>query len=408
MTADRRTRWLRGVAGAGAAVVLALAALTASSPVAKALRRGDFLTGVVMGTDLAENTPHTDTLLMLMYHPRESRLDVISIPRDTKIDLPGYRFGRINEVFAYHYAQTRDPAKAADETRAAVGRLFSAAGVDLTPAYFLHVDYGGFRNVIDALGGVSLAVGEPMDYDDQAGNFHVHLATGLQRLDGERALGYVRYRGRSGDRGRIHRQMDFLRTLAAPLRSPQILWRGPRALAAAWGSWRSNLRPWEWAALALEARRLKSSGINTLLLPGSPRGAAWEMDPGRTAYVLGRLENSAPAAPVSPETAAPSAAESPARVKVWNASERKGLALEVVRFLRARGFDVVEWGNYNGRQARSRVVDRSGRFDRAREVAGALGVASLYSDVDPALRTDVDVVLGQDFSFPVGKATEVP
>jgi hypothetical protein len=84
-------------------------------------------------------------------------------------------------------------------------------------------------------------------------------------------------------------------------------------------------------------------------------------------------------------------------VKVWNASGRVGLAIQVVRRLRAAGVDVVEWGNYNGRQNKSRVIDRSGQFERARTVAALLNVVSIYSDVDPGLRTDVDVVLGEDF-----------
>jgi hypothetical protein len=82
---------------------------------------------------------------------------------------------------------------------------------------------------------------------------------------------------------------------------------------------------------------------------------------------------------------------------VWNASGRVGLAIKVVRRLRTAGFDVVEWGNYNGRQNKSRVIDRSGQFERARTVAASLNVVSIYSDVDPGLRTDVDVILGEDF-----------
>lgn len=69
----------------------------------------------------------------------------------------------------------------------------------------------------------------------------------------------------------------------------------------------------------------------------------------------------------------------------------------MTRRLRGAGFDVVEWGNYNGHQKKSRVIDRSGRFEQARRVAEALGLVSLYSDADPALRTDVEVLLGEDF-----------
>lgn len=52
--------------------------------------RADF--GAVIGTDLAEHAPHSDTLMVWLYRPSEGQLDVLSIPRDTRVDLPGYRF----------------------------------------------------------------------------------------------------------------------------------------------------------------------------------------------------------------------------------------------------------------------------------------------------------------------------
>ncbi|MBL8024089.1 MAG: LCP family protein [Elusimicrobia bacterium] len=413
------SRFFRGVASLGALVVLVLAVFASLSPVARALRRGDPLTGAVLGTDLAEHAPHSDTLLVWIYRPSRNQVDIVSIPRDTKINLPGYRFRRINEVFAYHFAQKRGAHVAAEKVCEAVGHLFHKAGAVLTPTYYVQVDFEGFRRLVDRLGGVTLSVDEPMDYDDKAGNFHVHLATGLQHLQGEDSLGFVRYRGRSGDRGRILRQMEFVRALSKRLVSPEIVWRGPRAIWEVSKAVHTNLSFWDLLFLAAEARRLTSSGVNTVLLPGRPNGAAWEMDVERTTFVLERLSvgggeeglsvldsfsseeptggAGAPQEDLPRSHSGKSEAGPRVTVKVWNASGRSGLAFSVVRRLRVAGFDVVDWGNYNGRQNKSRVIDRSGRFDRARRVADVLGVGSLYSDVNPGLRTDVDVVLGDDF-----------
>lgn len=73
-------------------------------------------------------------------------------------------------------------------------------------------------------------VDEPMDYDDQAGR-HVHLTTGVHHVRGEEALGFVRYRGKSGDRGRILRQMEFIQALSKRFSGQEIVWRGLRAVA---------------------------------------------------------------------------------------------------------------------------------------------------------------------------------
>jgi LCP family protein required for cell wall assembly len=387
------------------------------SPLAKALRLGTPVVVAVMGTDLAEKSPHSDTLMVAVYHPRGGRLDLLSIPRDTKIDLRGYRFRRINEVFAYHYAQTGDAHAAARNVCEAVGEVFAGTGSDLKPAYYLQVDFDGFRRMLDRLGGVTITVDEPMDYDDRAGAFHVHLTTGVHHLDGDRALGFVRFRGKSGDRGRILRQMEFVHAVVDRLVSPAIVWRGPQALWEAGHAVRTNLSFLDTIFFSLEARRITSRRLNTVLLPGRPRGAVWEMDAERTGFVLRQLAGVAPGAVSSDAAASPftvdlstsAAVVSPAvpanpdagktTVKVWNASGRVGLAISVVRRLRAAGFDVVEWGNYSGRQKKSRAIDRSGRFDRAGVVAESLGLTSLYSDVDPGLRYDVDVVLGGDFEL---------
>lgn len=416
----RGDRFFRGVAILGALGVMVLAVCASLSPVARALRRGAPLTGAVLGTDLAEHAPHSDTLLVWLYRPSRNQVDIVSIPRDTKINLPGYRFRRINEVFAYHFAQKRGAHVAAEKVCEAVGHLFIKAGAVLTPTYYVQVDFDGFRRLVDRLGGVTLSVDEPMDYDDNAGDFHVHLSTGLHRFMGQDALGFVRFRGRSGDRGRILRQMEFIRALSKRLVSPEIVWRGPRATWEVYRAVHTNLSFWDLLFLAAEARRLTSRSVNTVLLPGRPKGAAWEMDVERTTFVLERLSvgggeasvtlpeslGSAEGAPLdggdddeerSGGTLDTSDSRSRVTVKVWNASGRSGLAFSVVRQLRAAGFDVVDWGNYTGRQHKSRVVDRSGRFERARRVAGALGVGSLYSDLDPGLRTDVDVILGDDF-----------
>lgn len=411
-----RERFGRFAGAAGLAAVLGVAIAAVVSPLAGALRRGDAVTGVALGTDLAENAPHSDTLLAWTVRPRWGRVDVLSIPRDTRVDVPGYRFRRVNEVYAYHHRTKKDALWAAAQTRNAVEQLFRDAGGALFLRNVVQVNYDGFRRLIDRLGGVTVSVDEPMDYDDDAGNFHVHFTTGIRRLDGEDALRFVRFRGRSGDRGRVLRQMEFVRALVRRSVAPDLAWRGPLALVDAWGAVTTNLSLADLAFLVFEARRWSPRSIHPWILPGKPKGAYWEMDRERTAYVLAQLSDAAGgAAPVDGPPEEPGgvaagglAAEGRATVKVWNATSRGGLALRVARRLREAGFDVVEWGNYNGRQAKSRVIDRSGRFESARGVAEALGVGSLYSDTDPALRTDVEVVLGEDAAVRWDAAQENP
>lgn len=89
------------------------------------------------------------------------------------------------------------------------------------------------------------------------------------------------------------------------------------------------------------------------------------------------------------------------RVEVLNAAGRAGLAREATRRLRARGFDVVYFGNAGefGRDS-SVVLDRVGDLRTARSVAGALGIRSVASEPDSSRLLDVTVVLGLDWPPP--------
>ncbi len=103
-----------------------------------------------------------------------------------------------------------------------------------------------------------------------------------------------------------------------------------------------------------------------------------------------------------------SVAEAPAtgrvRVEVLNAAGRAGLAREATRRLRARGFDVVYFGNAAefGRDS-SVVLDRVGDLRTARSVAGALGIRNVASEPDSSRLLEVSVVLGTDWP-PVEKS----
>src|SRR5688572_23409580 len=68
----------------------------ARSPVARALARGERVPILFFGIDAADLSQHTDTLMVASLDPVRNFLGVLSIPRDTRIEVPGYRFRRVN------------------------------------------------------------------------------------------------------------------------------------------------------------------------------------------------------------------------------------------------------------------------------------------------------------------------
>jgi LCP family protein required for cell wall assembly len=370
------------------------------SPMARSMALGEPVTTLVFGTDAARDSEHSDTLLLSSFDPRRHSLDFLSVPRDTRVNMPGYRFHRINEIYGYELRKTNDVGRASRALLGAVETVLSTDTVHVQVPFYVHLNYAGFERIIDLMGGTWVDVLEPMDYDDYNGHYHIHLKPGRRHMDGEEALVYVRYRGQSGDKGRILRQQAFIRATMRGLLSPYMLFRFPLILSEAWRSVDTNIRVSDMITLTLEMRALKAHRIGFKLLPGTTSGPYWAMDRAAARFViqqfLGMISHDSPIhSPKDKVT-----------ISVWNASPEPGMARRVALALRLAGFDVVQWGNFESRQRMTRVVDRSGDLDAARKVAQFLGTDDFHSEVNPGLQVDVEVVVGEDYRGPGLNSTD--
>lgn len=88
------------------------------------------------------------------------------------------------------------------------------------------------------------------------------------------------------------------------------------------------------------------------------------------------------------------------QLDVLNGSGQPKLAQRLTDYLRARGFDVVELGNYTSSIEATQVLDRAGNLDAAKQVAAALGVPEeqVQQKIDKSLYLDVSVIIGKDYS----------
>lgn len=153
----------------------------------------------------------SDTLMVVSLGDEAQYMNVVSIPRDTYVELsPNLGSDKINAAFSYGGVR---------QTRETVSRFL---GVPIH--YYLIVKVHGAKKIIDALGGLQVDVEKDMDYDDNWGHLHIHLKKGPQVLNGEQAVGYARFRAdEEGDRGRIRRQQQVIRALLRKCKDPGIL-----------------------------------------------------------------------------------------------------------------------------------------------------------------------------------------
>lgn len=124
---------------------------------------------------------NTDTMLLVNFNPATDRLNILSIPRDTKVNIPGLKIPKINSIYS-----RKDGEKMLAE---AVSDLL---GVNIN--YYVYFNIATFRNIIDMLGGVEITVPVDMVYNDPTQNLYINLKKGRQRLDGKKAEQFLRFR----------------------------------------------------------------------------------------------------------------------------------------------------------------------------------------------------------------------
>lgn len=186
---------------------------------------------VLLGLDYRKElgSMNTDVIMVAAFNPVSKTATVVSIPRDSDLKLDGYKKHKVNAYYAIFDSIARNEKKlegdaakgyARDETRQMLSKFF---GIDID--YTAVIDFQGFIDVVDALGGVHVNVDKDMRYVDNADHTNIDLKAGEQTLKGEDALGFVRYRksnrgtAASSDFERNERQNQVLGAIVDKLKS---------------------------------------------------------------------------------------------------------------------------------------------------------------------------------------------
>ncbi|MGM0365875.1 MAG: LCP family protein [Actinomycetota bacterium] len=157
------------------------------------------VTVLMLGTDTRdgeEGRGRADTIMLLYLDPEKVEGSLLSIPRDTLVEIPGHGEDKINAAYAY----------GGEELMLKTVSRFLDADIN----HYITIDFNGFIQLIDVLEGVEIEVDRPMD-DPKSGTF---FSAGKHNLTGEQALAYTRDRSTElGDIGRIQRQQHVFRAL---------------------------------------------------------------------------------------------------------------------------------------------------------------------------------------------------
>lgn len=198
----------------------------------------------------------SDTMLLLRFDPRDNKLTLLSIPRDTRANVPGLGLVKMNEANL-----EGGPALAAQTT----SDLLNGVGIDR----YVRVNIQAIEKLIDALGGVEVYVPQDMKYQDDSQHLYINLKQGQQRLNGDQALQFLRFRYDSkGDIGRVQRQQVLMRAFIEQALTPRTLARLPKVLSIVRSHLDTNLSVEELFALVNFASRTQRSDVQMVMLPG--------------------------------------------------------------------------------------------------------------------------------------------
>ncbi len=222
----------------------------------------------------------TDTLIVASIQPSTGKIALLSIPRDLQILLPRYGYTRINSVNAY--SERDNPGEGAKTTAQVIASL-----LDEPMHYYFLVDFQAFEEIVDTAGGIEVNVPrsfyDPFYPDDDFGYAPVSFEQGLQTMNGERALQFVRSRhgtaGEGNDFARARRQQVTLLALKERLLSFDVILRPGRIksiMESLQNHIQTNITFWEGMRFANMVRKLNTNTIINKVLDSGPDGVLTE------------------------------------------------------------------------------------------------------------------------------------
>jgi LCP family protein required for cell wall assembly len=363
---------------------------------------------------------NTDTLIVVSVDPGTGQVAMFQVPRDM-VDVPVpanaqkvwgsvYR-GKINSWYVQNRGREdlwpgqNARTRGFNSLKALLGELY---GLDIP--YYVMVNFQGFRNVVDTLGGVQINVQIPVaesTYPASGGLRRVYIPAGPQHMTGGEALIYARSRHRAagGDFDRGRRQQRVLISLKEQMNPQAVLANLPGLIQALKESVNTDIRTGNMAKLLSLAEKVDTKNVRSYVF--APNYYATEYANSDRGYIItpriARIRTAVREAfSVSADILALRERLDAEGAQVWvlNASGRTALATRVADYLAYEGLEASAPNRGGGDgAATTRIVVYNGAEAALPETIAylekLLGVGATVS-TDPAVTADVVVTLGRD------------
>jgi LCP family protein required for cell wall assembly len=368
-------------------LILGTIVLTSDLPGAAALPQPKYLAQTSSSLD-----GQSDAMILVRLDPTTKKVTALSIPRDSRVEIPGYGVQKINA------ANYLGGAVLSAKT---VSNLAGNVGIDR----YMRVNVEGFGQLIDALGGVDIYVPKRMKYQDDSQHLYINLNQGQQLLDGNKAIQYMRYRhDELGDIGRVQRQQAFFRAIISQKLKLETITKIPDVLAVVKQNLDTNMSVQEILAIAAFVSKVDRHDTKLLMVSGRFSTSQefplsyWIVDDRRLARLMKEHFNVVYADSSSTEDQE-DFVPSNLRVAVQNTTYYPDRLKIATSTLRKAGYDQA-FGDEQPPTAileTTQIIAQNGDRFSAEMVRNTLGVGEVVLEATGVLESDVTVRLGKDW-----------
>ena len=341
----------------------------------------------------------SDSMLLLRFDPEQEKVSVLSIPRDTRVYIEGYGVRKINHANEYG-----GPAL----TASVASELLGGIKIDR----YVRVNVQGVEKLIDALGGVTVNVPKDMKYNDFSQHLYIDLKKGVQHLDGDKAMQFLRYRHDGlGDISRVQRQQMLMRATVEQTLKPATVIKVPKLLSVIQSHLDTNLTVRELMALSNFASKSDRSDVKMMMLPGDfnsgkERVSYW-LPNYRSINKLMSQHFALPVDELGDELSdrhyanlnrVSDISNPRIRISVQDSTKSQKALQSALDMLREAGYrQVYASRNWQDPLPTTRVIAQSGDDEAAEEVRSILGVGEVVVESTGSIRSDVTIQLGRDW-----------
>ncbi|MBI2996373.1 MAG: LCP family protein [Candidatus Melainabacteria bacterium] len=328
----------------------------------------------------------SDTIFLISCNPFKNTLNILNIPRDTRIKIPGHGVEKINYLNSIGGPRF---------TKKYLERLLR------TPIHhYVVINVQGLSQIIDEIGGIKIDVPQRMFYEDHAAKLYINLFPGKRVLNGEQVVGYLRFRHDNlGDIGRIQRQQAFMRAVFDKLLDPVIFTKLPELTSIYKQTILTDLKPKDIIRIANFVRNVSPSKQNIVLLPGEfgqhNQISYWIPNPKEIDRVIKQLfydkENNFNFLRKNPKDI---------KISIFNGSRKnRRLATKLTNILREYGYTVLQAQDYESYVKFTKIYAQKANSDVALQIKNDIGNRGelLIGNLGPP-EADVTILAGDDLA----------